>query len=62
MTSVEGTQELHEKAQSMLQQHLMTRAPDRAQEQHRQALLAQINTDMELLISKNIHYLTSDQS
>lgn len=51
VVSVEGTQELHEKAQSMLQQHLMTRAHDRAQEQHRQALLAQINTDIELLLN-----------
>ncbi|KAL7826000.1 hypothetical protein SRHO_G00337380 [Serrasalmus rhombeus] len=51
VASVEGTVELHEKAQSMLQQHLMTRASDRVQEQHRQALLAQINTDMELLLN-----------
>ncbi|TSK62670.1 IQ calmodulin-binding motif-containing protein 1 [Bagarius yarrelli] len=49
VVSAEGTQALHEKAQSMLQHHLMTRASDRAREQHQQALLAQINTDMELL-------------
>ncbi|XP_072539639.1 IQ calmodulin-binding motif-containing protein 1-like [Salminus brasiliensis] len=51
VASVEGTRELHEKAQCMLQHHLMTRASVRAQEQHRQALLAQINTDMELLLN-----------
>ncbi|XP_026876570.2 IQ calmodulin-binding motif-containing protein 1 isoform X1 [Electrophorus electricus] len=51
VVSPEGTLELHEKAQSMLQQHLATRASDRAQEQHRQALLAQINTDLELLLN-----------
>ncbi|XP_066521092.1 IQ calmodulin-binding motif-containing protein 1-like [Hoplias malabaricus] len=51
VVSAEGTLELHEKAQSMLQQHLMTRASDLIQEQHRQALLAQINTDMELLLN-----------
>ncbi|KAK3575462.1 hypothetical protein QTP86_026846 [Hemibagrus guttatus] len=51
VVSAEGTLALHEKAQSMLRQHLMTRASDRAQEQHRQALTAQINTDIELLLS-----------
>ncbi|KAK1798871.1 hypothetical protein P4O66_007149 [Electrophorus voltai] len=51
VVSPEGTLELHEKAQSMLQQHLATRASDREQEQHRQALLAQINTDLELLLN-----------
>ncbi|XP_034156689.2 IQ calmodulin-binding motif-containing protein 1 [Pangasianodon hypophthalmus] len=51
VVSAEGTLALHEKAQSALQQHLMTRASDRAQEQHRQALMAQINTDMELLLN-----------
>ncbi|KAF4080180.1 hypothetical protein AMELA_G00167490 [Ameiurus melas] len=51
VVSAEGTLALHEKAQSALQQHLMMRASDRAQEQHRQALVAQINTDMELLLN-----------
>ncbi|KAG7326915.1 hypothetical protein KOW79_010316 [Hemibagrus wyckioides] len=51
VVSAEGTLALYEKAQSMLQQHLMTRVSDRAQEQHRQALMAQINTDIELLLS-----------
>ncbi|KAI5108742.1 IQ motif containing B1 [Silurus meridionalis] len=51
VVSAEGTLALHEQAQSMLQQHLMTRGSDRAQEQHRQALVAQINTDMELLLN-----------
>lgn len=54
VVSAEGTLALHDKAQSMLQQHLMTRASDRAQEQHRQALMAQINTDIELLLSKTV--------
>lgn len=56
VVSAEGTLALHEKAQSALQQYLMTRASDRAQEQHRQALVAQINTDMELLLSKDFVY------
>ncbi|XP_076871790.1 IQ calmodulin-binding motif-containing protein 1 isoform X2 [Brachyhypopomus gauderio] len=64
VVSPEGALELHEKAQSMLQQHLMTRASDQAQEQHRQALLAQINTDLELLLSKqdsiSYQYLTAN--
>ncbi|KAK2857486.1 hypothetical protein Q7C36_005405 [Tachysurus vachellii] len=51
VVSAEGTLALHDKAQSMLQQHLMTKASDRAQEQHRQAVMAQINTDIELLLS-----------
>ncbi|XP_065150064.1 IQ calmodulin-binding motif-containing protein 1-like [Paramisgurnus dabryanus] len=49
--SAEGSMELNQRAQSLLHQHLLNRASDRAQEQHRQALLAQINTDMELLLS-----------
>lgn len=56
VVSAEGTRMLHEKAQSALQQHLMMRASDRAQEQHQQALMAQINTDMELLLSKDSAY------
>ncbi|KAF5898728.1 IQ calmodulin-binding motif-containing protein 1, partial [Clarias magur] len=51
VVSAEGTLALHEKAQSALQQHLMTRASARAQDQHRKALVAQINTDMELLLN-----------
>ncbi|XP_060774775.1 IQ calmodulin-binding motif-containing protein 1-like [Neoarius graeffei] len=51
VVSADGTLALHEKAQRALQQHLMTRASDRAQEQHRQALVAQINTDLELLLN-----------
>ncbi|XP_062852967.1 IQ calmodulin-binding motif-containing protein 1-like [Trichomycterus rosablanca] len=51
VVSLEGTVELHEKAQSMLHQHQFTRASDRAQEQHRLALVAQINTDLELLMN-----------
>ncbi|KAM9482713.1 IQ calmodulin-binding motif-containing protein 1 [Clarias gariepinus] len=51
VVSAEGTLALHEKAQSALQQHLMTRAAARAQDQHREALVAQINTDMELLLN-----------
>ncbi|XP_051568344.1 IQ calmodulin-binding motif-containing protein 1 [Myxocyprinus asiaticus] len=49
--SAEGSMELHQRAQSLLHQHLVNRASDRAQEQHRQALLAQINTDIELLLN-----------
>ncbi|XP_052415226.1 IQ calmodulin-binding motif-containing protein 1 [Carassius gibelio] len=49
--SSEGSVELHQRAQSLLHQHLIHRASDRAQEQHRQALLAQINTDLELLLN-----------
>ncbi|KAG5852830.1 hypothetical protein ANANG_G00066710 [Anguilla anguilla] len=47
--SAEGCRELHQRAQEMLRQHLMRRDADRRAEQHRQALLAQINTDLELL-------------
>ncbi|KAK2888897.1 hypothetical protein Q8A67_014272 [Cirrhinus molitorella] len=49
--SAEGSVELHQRAQSLLHQHLINRASDRAHEQHRQALLAQINTDLELLLN-----------
>ncbi|XP_043098063.1 IQ calmodulin-binding motif-containing protein 1-like [Puntigrus tetrazona] len=49
--SAEGSVELHQRAQSLLHQHLINRASDRTHEQHRQALLAQINTDLELLFN-----------
>ncbi|KAG9349095.1 hypothetical protein JZ751_029415 [Albula glossodonta] len=49
--SVEACRELHQRAQEMLRQHLMRRDADRKAEQHRQALLAQINTDLELLMN-----------
>lgn len=49
--SAEGSAELNQRAQSLLHRHLINRASDRAQQQHRQALLAQINTDMELLLN-----------
>lgn len=55
VTSAEGRVELHQRAQSLLHQHLINRASDRAHEQHRQALLAQINTDLELLLSTYIN-------
>ncbi|XP_030638709.1 IQ calmodulin-binding motif-containing protein 1 [Chanos chanos] len=51
VVSVEGTMELHQRAQNLLQQHLLTRTSKQREEQHRQALLAQINTDMELLLN-----------
>ncbi|KAJ8388395.1 hypothetical protein AAFF_G00134210 [Aldrovandia affinis] len=47
--SAESCRELHQRTQEMLRQHLMGRDADRRAEQHRQALLAQINTDLELL-------------
>uniref|UniRef100_A0A8C2CDD1 IQ motif containing B1 n=1 Tax=Cyprinus carpio TaxID=7962 RepID=A0A8C2CDD1_CYPCA len=49
--SAEGSVELHQRAQSLLHQHLIHRVSDRAREQHNQALLAQINTDVELLLN-----------
>ncbi|KAK7144338.1 hypothetical protein R3I94_010681 [Phoxinus phoxinus] len=49
--SAEDSVDLHQRAQSLLHQHLLSRASDRAQEQHRQALLVQINTDLELLLN-----------
>ncbi|TRY99953.1 hypothetical protein DNTS_031010, partial [Danionella cerebrum] len=51
VVSVDGCAELHQKAQRLLRQHLINRASDRAHEQHGQALLAQINTDIELLLN-----------
>ncbi|XP_016327976.1 IQ calmodulin-binding motif-containing protein 1 isoform X2 [Sinocyclocheilus anshuiensis] len=38
VTSAEGSVELHQRAQSLLHQHLINRASDRAQEQHRCAV------------------------
>lgn len=55
VTSAEGSVELHQRAQSLLHQQLINRASDPAHEQHRQALLAQINTDLELLLSMYIN-------
>ncbi|KAJ8247080.1 hypothetical protein GJAV_G00258520 [Gymnothorax javanicus] len=49
--SVEQCRERHQRAQEMLRQHLMRRDTERKAEQHRQALLAQINTDLELLMN-----------
>ncbi|KAJ8282592.1 hypothetical protein COCON_G00051110 [Conger conger] len=49
--SAEGCRELHQRAQETLRQHLMRRDTERRAEQHRQALLAQINTDLELLMN-----------
>uniref|UniRef100_A0A8C2BPE6 IQ motif containing B1 n=1 Tax=Cyprinus carpio TaxID=7962 RepID=A0A8C2BPE6_CYPCA len=49
--SAEGSVELHQRAQSLLHQHLIHRVSDRAREQHNQALLVQINTDVELLLN-----------
>ncbi|XP_036401741.1 IQ calmodulin-binding motif-containing protein 1 [Megalops cyprinoides] len=49
--SLETCRELHLRTQEMLRQHLMSRDADRRAEQHRQALLAQINTDVELLMN-----------
>ncbi|XP_042192491.1 IQ calmodulin-binding motif-containing protein 1 [Callorhinchus milii] len=43
--------ELHSKAQEMLGQYLLKRNFEQKAEQHREAVLAQINTDIELLIN-----------
>ncbi|XP_056606693.1 IQ calmodulin-binding motif-containing protein 1-like isoform X1 [Triplophysa dalaica] len=49
--SAEGSVELNQRAQSLLHQHLINRASGRPREHHRHALLAQINTDLELLLN-----------
>ncbi|KPP62555.1 IQ calmodulin-binding motif-containing protein 1-like, partial [Scleropages formosus] len=47
--SPERCRELHRRTQEMLRQYLMGREVERRAEHHGQALLAQINTDIELL-------------
>ncbi|MBN3325467.1 IQCB1 protein, partial [Atractosteus spatula] len=49
--SMESCKELHQKTQEMLRQHVMKRHPHRKANQRREALLAQINTDIELLMN-----------
>ncbi|XP_048878341.1 IQ calmodulin-binding motif-containing protein 1 [Brienomyrus brachyistius] len=51
LVSMESCTELHLKTQELLLQNLMKKDKDQRAEQHRQALLAQINTDIELLMS-----------
>ncbi|CAN2389097.1 IQ motif containing B1 [Pristimantis euphronides] len=48
--SVEQSQELHSKAQERLGQFLLTRKQQQRAEQRREALLAQINTDISMLM------------
>lgn len=47
-----GTRELHTQTQALLLQHLQGREAERKAHIHTQALLAQINTDLELLMSR----------
>ncbi|XP_065417556.1 IQ calmodulin-binding motif-containing protein 1 isoform X5 [Chrysemys picta bellii] len=47
----EMSKELHRQAQEKLAQYLLRSSLDRRAEQRREALLAQVNTDMELLMS-----------
>uniref|UniRef100_A0A8C3SFK5 IQ motif containing B1 n=1 Tax=Chelydra serpentina TaxID=8475 RepID=A0A8C3SFK5_CHESE len=49
--SEERSKELHLQAQEKLAQYLLRSSLDRRAEQRREALLAQVNTDMELLMS-----------
>ncbi|XP_038277692.1 IQ calmodulin-binding motif-containing protein 1 [Dermochelys coriacea] len=49
--SEEMSKELHRQAQEKLAQYLLRSSLDRRAEQRREALLAQLNTDMELLMS-----------
>uniref|UniRef100_A0A674IVZ4 IQ motif containing B1 n=1 Tax=Terrapene triunguis TaxID=2587831 RepID=A0A674IVZ4_9SAUR len=49
--SEEMSKELHRQAQEKLAQYLLRSSLDRRAEQRREALLAQVNTDMELLMS-----------
>ncbi|XP_041056096.1 IQ calmodulin-binding motif-containing protein 1 isoform X1 [Carcharodon carcharias] len=51
--SKERANERHSHAQEMLGQYLMRRNLERKSEQRQEALLAQINTDIELLMSKS---------
>ena len=46
-----GTRELNNQTQALLLQHLQGREAERKAQIHTQALLAQINTDLELLMS-----------
>ncbi|KAL4635550.1 IQ calmodulin-binding motif-containing protein 1 [Arapaima gigas] len=49
--SLERCREVHRRTQEMLHQYLLSRDAERRAEQHRQALVAQINTDIELLMN-----------
>ncbi|CAI5762678.1 IQ calmodulin-binding motif-containing protein 1 [Podarcis lilfordi] len=49
--SQEMSRELHHQAQEKLAQYLLKRSQDRKAEQHREALLAQVHTDVEQLMS-----------
>ncbi|KAJ8004016.1 hypothetical protein DPEC_G00154420 [Dallia pectoralis] len=51
VVSPEVSRELHDKTQAMLLQHLQGREADRREDTHTNALLAQINTDLELLLN-----------
>ncbi|XP_062972754.1 IQ calmodulin-binding motif-containing protein 1 [Elgaria multicarinata webbii] len=48
--SAEMSRELHHRAQEKLAQYLLKRSQDRKAEQHREALLAQIHTDVDQLM------------
>ncbi|XP_053259586.1 IQ calmodulin-binding motif-containing protein 1 isoform X1 [Podarcis raffonei] len=49
--SQEMSRELHHQAQEKLAQYLLKRSQDRKAEQHREALLAQVHTDVDQLMS-----------
>ncbi|XP_034984748.2 IQ calmodulin-binding motif-containing protein 1 isoform X2 [Zootoca vivipara] len=49
--SQEMSRELHHQAQEKLTQYLLKRSQDRKAEQHREALLAQVHTDVDQLMS-----------
>lgn len=51
VVSGEGTRELHSRAQNLLVQHLYGREAEMKAQVHTQALMAQINTDIELLMN-----------
>uniref|UniRef100_A0A8C8JS12 IQ calmodulin-binding motif-containing protein 1 n=1 Tax=Oncorhynchus tshawytscha TaxID=74940 RepID=A0A8C8JS12_ONCTS len=51
VVSLEGSRELHAKTQALLLQHLQGREAELREHTHTHALLAQINTDLELLLN-----------
>lgn len=56
--SEEMSKELHLQAQEKLAQYLLRNSLDRGADQRRQALLAQVNTDAELLMSMCLSQVT----
>ncbi|KAF6020782.1 IQCB1 [Bugula neritina] len=49
--SREGQEELHSRCQDMLKRHVLTNRVDRSRQLHREALLAQLETDSSLLLN-----------